>query len=55
MVARCAWQGSSPRASAADRQWRTFVTLEDESGQVNVVVWSRLGARRNDVLVCGRA
>jgi error-prone DNA polymerase len=32
----------------------TFVTLEDESGQVNVVVWSTLGARRNDVLVGSR-
>ena len=25
----------------------TFVTLEDESGQVNVVVWRQLGERRN--------
>ncbi len=32
----------------------TFVTLEDESGQVNVVVWSQLGAWRNDVLVGSR-
>jgi error-prone DNA polymerase len=32
----------------------TFVTLEDESGQVNVVVWNRLGARRNQVLVGAR-
>ncbi|MFO1504357.1 MAG: error-prone DNA polymerase [Steroidobacteraceae bacterium] len=32
----------------------TFVTLEDESGQVNVVVWQRLGARQNDVLVGAR-
>jgi error-prone DNA polymerase len=32
----------------------TFVTLEDESGQINVVVWNRLGARRNDVLVGSR-
>jgi error-prone DNA polymerase len=29
----------------------TFVTLEDESGQVNVVVWRQLGERRNAVLV----
>jgi error-prone DNA polymerase len=29
----------------------TFVTLEDESGQVNVLVWRALGERRNDVLV----
>jgi error-prone DNA polymerase len=29
----------------------TFVTLEDESGQVNVLVWRRLGERQNDVLV----
>jgi len=29
----------------------TFVTLEDESGQVNAVVWRNLGARRNAVLV----
>jgi error-prone DNA polymerase len=29
----------------------TFVTLEDESGQVNVLVWSRLGERQNRVLV----
>ncbi|MEJ0100554.1 MAG: error-prone DNA polymerase [Pseudomonadota bacterium] len=29
----------------------TFVTLEDESGQVNIVVWARLGERQNDVLV----
>ncbi|MBK9253018.1 MAG: error-prone DNA polymerase [Proteobacteria bacterium] len=28
----------------------TFVTLEDESGQVNVVVWRQLGERRNAVL-----
>ncbi|MEO8316110.1 MAG: error-prone DNA polymerase [Pseudomonadota bacterium] len=32
----------------------TFVTLEDESGQINVVVWRRLGARRNAVLVGSR-
>jgi error-prone DNA polymerase len=32
----------------------TFVTLEDESGQINVVVWSTLGAKRNDVLVGSR-
>jgi error-prone DNA polymerase len=32
----------------------TFVTLEDESGQINVVVWRHLGARRNDVLVGSR-
>lgn len=32
----------------------TFVTLEDESGQVNVVVWQQLGLRRNDVLVGSR-
>jgi len=29
----------------------TFVTLEDESGQVNIVVWRRLAERQNDVLV----
>jgi error-prone DNA polymerase len=29
----------------------TFVTLEDESGQVNVVVWQQLGERFNTVLV----
>jgi error-prone DNA polymerase len=29
----------------------TFVTLEDESGQVNAVVWRHLGSRRNAVLV----
>jgi error-prone DNA polymerase len=32
----------------------TFVTLEDESGQINVVVWRHLGARRNEVLVGSR-
>ncbi|MEO6080343.1 MAG: error-prone DNA polymerase [Steroidobacteraceae bacterium] len=32
----------------------TFVTLEDESGQVNVVVWRRLGKLRNQVLVGAR-
>jgi error-prone DNA polymerase len=32
----------------------TFVTLEDESGQINVVVWRQLGARRNAVLVGSR-
>jgi error-prone DNA polymerase len=32
----------------------TFVTLEDESGQVNVVVWQQLGERRNTVLVGAR-
>ena len=32
----------------------TFVTLEDESGQVNVVVWEHLGAQRNEVLVGAR-
>jgi error-prone DNA polymerase len=32
----------------------TFVTLEDESGQINVVVWRKLGARRNQVLVGSR-
>jgi error-prone DNA polymerase len=30
------------------------VTLEDESGQVNVLVWRALGERRNDVLVNAR-
>jgi error-prone DNA polymerase len=29
----------------------TFVTLEDESGQVNVVVWLSLAEKRNSVLV----
>jgi error-prone DNA polymerase len=29
----------------------TFVTLEDESGQVNIVVWRRLAERQNDTLV----
>jgi error-prone DNA polymerase len=32
----------------------TFVTLEDESGQVNVLVWRALGARRNTALVQSR-
>jgi error-prone DNA polymerase len=32
----------------------TFVTLEDESGQVNVVVWRRLAERRNAALVGAR-
>jgi error-prone DNA polymerase len=32
----------------------TFVTLEDESGQVNVLVWRALGQRRNTVLVHSR-
>jgi error-prone DNA polymerase len=32
----------------------TFVTLEDESGQVNVLVWRALGERRNGVLVNAR-
>jgi error-prone DNA polymerase len=32
----------------------TFVTLEDESGQINVVVWRRLGQQRNAVLVGAR-
>jgi error-prone DNA polymerase len=32
----------------------TFVTLEDESGQVNVVVWQRLGAQYNAALVESR-
>jgi error-prone DNA polymerase len=30
------------------------VTLEDESGQVNVLVWRRLGERQNRVLVNAR-
>jgi error-prone DNA polymerase len=29
----------------------TFVTLEDETGQVNIVVWRQLAERQNDVLV----
>jgi error-prone DNA polymerase len=29
----------------------TFVTLEDESGQINVIVWRQLGQQRNMVLV----
>jgi error-prone DNA polymerase len=29
----------------------TFVTLEDESGQINVIVWRQLGQQRNTVLV----
>ncbi|MET0280116.1 MAG: error-prone DNA polymerase [Steroidobacteraceae bacterium] len=29
----------------------TFVTLEDESGHVNIVVWRQLGERRNRALV----
>lgn len=32
----------------------TFVTLEDESGQVNVLVWRALGERRHAVLVGSR-
>jgi error-prone DNA polymerase len=32
----------------------TFVTLEDESGQINVLVWRALGERRNAVLVNAR-
>ena len=32
----------------------TFVTLEDESGQINVLVWRALGERRNGVLVNAR-
>jgi error-prone DNA polymerase len=32
----------------------TFVTLEDESGQVNVVVWQRLGEKYNAALVESR-
>jgi error-prone DNA polymerase len=32
----------------------TFVTLEDESGQVNVLVWRQLGKKRNTVLVGAR-
>jgi error-prone DNA polymerase len=32
----------------------TFVTLEDESGQVNVVVWQGLAERRNAALVGAR-
>ncbi len=32
----------------------TFVTLEDESGQINIVVWRRLGQQRNAVLVGAR-
>jgi len=32
----------------------TFVTLEDESGQVNVVVWQRLGEKYNAALVDSR-
>jgi error-prone DNA polymerase len=32
----------------------TFVTLEDESGQVNVLVWRALGERQHGVLVGSR-
>jgi error-prone DNA polymerase len=32
----------------------TFVTLEDESGQINVLVWRALGEKRNGVLVNAR-
>ena len=32
----------------------TFVTLEDETGQTNVLVWRQLGERRNRVLVESR-
>ena len=32
----------------------TFVTLEDESGQINVVVWKHLAERRNAALVDSR-
>ncbi len=32
----------------------TFVTLEDESGQINVLVWRKLGKQRNGVLVGAR-
>jgi error-prone DNA polymerase len=32
----------------------TFVTLEDESGQINVLVWRALGERRNGALVNAR-
>jgi error-prone DNA polymerase len=32
----------------------TFVTLEDESGQVNVVVWRQLGQQYNAALVESR-
>jgi error-prone DNA polymerase len=32
----------------------TFVTLEDESGQINVVVWRKLGQQRNGVLAGAR-
>ena len=32
----------------------TFVTLEDESGQLNVVVWRALAERRNAALVGAR-
>jgi len=32
----------------------TFVTLEDESGQVNVLVWRALGERQHSVLVGSR-
>jgi error-prone DNA polymerase len=29
----------------------TFVTLEDESGQVNVIVWERIGAAQRRALI----
>jgi error-prone DNA polymerase len=32
----------------------TFVTLEDESGQVNIIVWERIGAAYREALVSSR-
>jgi error-prone DNA polymerase len=32
----------------------TFVTLEDESGQVNVIVWERIGSAQRDALIESR-
>jgi error-prone DNA polymerase len=47
-------RGWSPAASARYRQRVVFVTLEDESGCVNVVVWSDLFERYRRELL-GRA
>jgi error-prone DNA polymerase len=32
----------------------TFLTLEDESGQVNVIVWERVGREQRDALIESR-
>jgi error-prone DNA polymerase len=42
------------RQRPASAKQVTFVTLEDETGQLNLVVWRRLAARRRSVLLGAR-